>query len=243
MPLYGEDLAYIHDQGFSSLAQGAAIAVIGLLQRAGIREGLVLDLGCGGGPAAAAFVRAGYEVLGLDVSPAMIRLARCRVPRAQFRVGNLSTIAIPPCNAVAAIGEVLNYLPTPASLRRLVHRVFESLRPGGLFVFDLREAPRPGDPLHWTGGRAGRDWAVLAISKVEPRSGRLTRLITGFRHIAGGWRRHDEVHRQRLYRISDVLGWLRKTGFHVQERRRYSRAAVPPGGPVLIARKLIGRKQ
>jgi hypothetical protein len=41
---YGEDLAYVHDVGFSGYALGAAPGILGILARGGIREGLVVDL-------------------------------------------------------------------------------------------------------------------------------------------------------------------------------------------------------
>ena len=55
-----------------------------LLRRHGVPNGLVVDLGCGSGRFAAALGEAGYQVLGVDLSPAMIRLAKKRAPGARF---------------------------------------------------------------------------------------------------------------------------------------------------------------
>jgi hypothetical protein len=46
---YREDLAYIHDVGFGDFALGSAPGILRILARNGIREGLVVDLGCGSG--------------------------------------------------------------------------------------------------------------------------------------------------------------------------------------------------
>ncbi len=51
--------------------------------------GLIVDLGCGGGLSARAFSPEGYRVLGVDISPAAIAIARQRVPDAEFRVESL----------------------------------------------------------------------------------------------------------------------------------------------------------
>ena len=56
------------------------------------------------------FTDAGYHVLGVDLSPAMIELARQRVPEADFQVGSFCNLPIPTCRAVTALGEVFNYL-------------------------------------------------------------------------------------------------------------------------------------
>jgi cyclopropane fatty-acyl-phospholipid synthase-like methyltransferase len=54
----------------------------------------VLDLGCGGGiPAARFLVDRGFDVIGLDISPAQIELARRNVPQARFEVADMQQLA------------------------------------------------------------------------------------------------------------------------------------------------------
>ena len=76
MNRYGEDLAHIHANGFTALAEAAAPAVVELPRRAGIRRGLVVDLGCGSGITSRALLDAGYEVLGIDSSRPLLARAR-----------------------------------------------------------------------------------------------------------------------------------------------------------------------
>src|SRR5215831_3965456 len=102
-PLYGEDLAYIHHVGFGDFAASAAPGILRLLRRSGITSGLIVDLGCGSGILAEALLSAGYEVLGVDASPAMIRLARRQAPRGRFVTESLRTFRLPVCNAITAI--------------------------------------------------------------------------------------------------------------------------------------------
>src|SRR5262245_16914733 len=107
---YASDLAYIHDVGHGHFARQAAPALLKLLQQHAITSGTVVDLGCGSGIWAEALVKAGYNVLGIDISAAMIDIARQRVPKAQFQVGSYLKAELPPCVAVTSIGECLNYL-------------------------------------------------------------------------------------------------------------------------------------
>lgn len=74
---YGEDLAAIHADGFTMLAEGAAREALARLAP-GSR---VLELGCGDGTTAALLAEAGHDVVGVDASPAMAALARARAPR------------------------------------------------------------------------------------------------------------------------------------------------------------------
>jgi SAM-dependent methyltransferase len=110
MSRYSPDLAFIHDTGHGDCARHAAAMVLDLLRVRGTSSGLIVDVGCGSGIAAEIWGRAGYEVLGIDLSPAMIDLARRRAPRAEFRVGSFLDADIPPCAAVTAIGECFSFL-------------------------------------------------------------------------------------------------------------------------------------
>ena len=53
-PIYGEDLAYVHDAGFSAEAPVIARELVRRLRERGIRDGLIVELGCGSGRLASA---------------------------------------------------------------------------------------------------------------------------------------------------------------------------------------------
>src|SRR5262249_57706897 len=99
---YREDLAYIHDAGFGGYARSAAAVLLRALRQAGAERGLVIDLGCGSGILAAEIAAAGYDVLGFDISSAMVALARRHVPQAHFPVQSLWAAYLPPSLAVPA---------------------------------------------------------------------------------------------------------------------------------------------
>lgn len=75
MTLYGPDLSYIHRVAFSSFAEEAGPWLLEVLRNARLRSGLVVDLACGGGNWAACATAAGFDVLGVDASPAMTMVA------------------------------------------------------------------------------------------------------------------------------------------------------------------------
>lgn len=82
---YKPDLAYIHDVGFRDYALNAAPGILEILKQRGIQSDLVVDLGCGSGVSAQLLIDAGYRVLGIDISEAMIAIARQR-PRLNFEL-------------------------------------------------------------------------------------------------------------------------------------------------------------
>src|SRR5713226_6389672 len=143
---YKDDLAYIHDVGFGDFAKNSAPRLLELLRQNGITNGLVVDLGCGSGLWARQLSQAGYDVLGIDISPAMIEMARNRVPDGEFRQASLLKADLPRCVAVTSLGECVNYLFDQSNsmqeLRRLFRRVYDALKPGGVFIFDVAEPGR-----------------------------------------------------------------------------------------------------
>lgn len=238
---YGEDLAYIHDVGHSDFVLGAAPGLLRLLMRAGIRGGLVVDLGCGSGQWAAELLRAGYEVLGVDVSAPMIEIARRRAPAASFVQTSFLSVPLPACAAVTSIGECLNYAFDPASgpqaLAGLFTRVHAALRPGGLFMFDVA---LPGQVAAGRTGRRhsqGSDWAVLLA--LEEDSGRrlLERRMTIFRRVGRGYRRSEETHRMHLYQRSQLVRDLASADFRVRVLRGYGDFRLRPRHAAFLAVK------
>jgi SAM-dependent methyltransferase len=215
---YDRDLAYVHDVGFGAFARNAAPGIVKLLRASGIRDGMVVDLGCGSGILAAELLRAGYDVAGVDMSAAMLRMARSRAPGAKFLKASLLDYEIPACDAVTAIGEVVCYALDARVSRRpleaVLRRVHAALRPGGMFVFDVAEPGRGSDSAkerYWLKD----DWAMLRKASEDEKRRTLTREITVFRRVGGAYRRTDEVHRLRLYPREEVRSVLEQVGFEV----------------------------
>jgi SAM-dependent methyltransferase len=226
---YKQDLAFIHDVGFGEWALKSAPGILEILKQTGIREGLVVDLGCGSGLWARELAKANYEVLGIDISEAMIAIARKRVPIADFRVASLFTAKIPACNAVTSISECLNYtfVSKTENLARLFRRIYKALTPGGVFVFDLAG---PGQVKRGTTTKRfteGDGWLVLVEKHEDEAKEVLTRRITSFRSAGAHYRRSDEVHLQRLFRFADVAKELRSAGFRVRTGRSYGQYRLP----------------
>lgn len=235
---YREDLAYIHDVGHSDYALKSAPGIVSILEQNNIRDGLVVDLGCGSGLSASQLVSQ-YQVLGIDLSEALIAIARARVPQAEFRVESLFTADIPPCNAVISIGECFNYLfdgdHTLQTLGQRFNGIYCTLMPGGVLIFDVAEPGRV--PLGQTvkGFSEGKDWTVL-VEKQEAQS-TLTRRIITFRQVGDCYRRDEEVHRQRLYQAEEVTEKLRQSGFEVEVMRCYGAFELPKAHAAFVARK------
>lgn len=239
---YGRDLAYIHDVGFTDFARRAAPWLLRTIRAVGRGRLRVVDLGCGSGIWAARLVAAGYDVVGIDISAEMLRIARRRVKGARFVSGSMFRTPLPTCDAVTSISECAGYAVDSTAgeiqLSRLFRRVFTSLRPGGVFVFDIAVAGRVGNEV--VASRHGDDWVTLV--RAFERGRMLTREITAYRRVGGRWRRSEETHRLRLYRPAWVVRALREAGFTVRKVRGYGRLRFAAGWVGFVARKPLNAR-
>lgn len=111
-------------------AAGAGLVEI-LAPQAGER---VLDLGCGTGQLSAQIAAAGAEVVGMDLSPAMIEAAREQFPDLSFIVGDARDFSFAePFDAVFSNAALHWVKPPEAALTCMA----ACLGPGGRFVVEL----------------------------------------------------------------------------------------------------------
>jgi SAM-dependent methyltransferase len=237
---YEEDLAYIHHAGFHETALGAAPEILQILADAAIDDGLVVDLGCGGGVWLRALIRAGYSAIGVDPSPAFIALARKNAPEAALAVASAQDFDIPPCAAVTAIGEVLCYVQSfeddATPIERTFQNIHDALAPGGLFLFDIIVS-EPGASLTARSWKSGVDWAVLSDVREDAGRTQLTRQIITFRKVGTAYRRSSETHRQRLYPAAEIETALQIIGFDVETSRSYGDFDLLPRRMSFVCRK------
>ena len=209
---YAAGLARIHDDGYGDFPRAAACELLRRVRR----PGLVVELGCGTGISSEIIAGAGHDVLGIDISPDMVALARRRVPSARFEAGSIWDASLPPCIAATAIGEVINYTADARAgaehLPELFGRIYEALLPGGRFLFDFAT---PGRGTQGVSGRSGSDWRI-EVTNVEEQ-GTLERRMT----FEIGERRYEELHRLRLYEPEAVRQLLEDQGFAAEPLTRY----------------------
>jgi SAM-dependent methyltransferase len=240
---YKEDLAYIHDVGHCDYALKSAPGILEILAQNNIREGLIIDLGCGSGLSALELTKAHYQVLGVDISEPLIAIARTRVPSAEFRVESFFKTDIPSCNAVISIGECLNYLfdsdDNCQMLIQLFERIYKALVPGGIFIFDIAE---PGQVIEGHKVKSfteGKDWIVLVEKEENQEKLVLSRRIVTLRKTEEYYRRDDELHYLQLYKAKDITKKLSQIGFNVWSMSSYGKHKLPKAHIAFVARKPV----
>ncbi|MBF9132212.1 class I SAM-dependent methyltransferase [Plantactinospora sp. S1510] len=181
----------------------------------------VLDICCGTGRLARLFATHGHDVVGLDGSEAMLAVARAEVPTVRFDRAVLpaATLGEPAAFDVAVCSfDSLNYLAGADELTRAFVRVGETLRPGGLFVFDLNTRHKLEDVFgdsHY-GDDLG-DFAYVWRNRTDRQARTTEFLISIFVADAEAYRRRTERHVQRWFDHSEVRAAAGAAGFTVEE--------------------------
>jgi len=189
-----------------------AVALIGSVVPWGSGEGnRILDLACGPGRHAAELARWGGQVVGFDLSRAMLLRARERSRGAlvrgdmralPFRDGSF-TLAV---NLFTSFGYFLN----EDENRRVLSQVAAALAPGGHFVLDYLNAEHVRRTLKVTEQARGRD------VRVRRRIDGANRFVIKEIELRDEGRRFEE--RVRLYGADELVALLTDAGLRVVAR-------------------------
>lgn len=148
------------DEQFSE----AAGQVPGLLERIDLEQGAVLDLGCGPGRHALPLARAGLDVTAVDTSERLLDELRRRAAdeglSLDVRREDMREFSRPDAfDAVFVMWTTFGYFEDESDHDRVLTRIVESLKPGGVVVLDLlglETLCRTLEPVHLTEYADGR---------------------------------------------------------------------------------------
>jgi SAM-dependent methyltransferase len=152
----------------------------------------ILDAGCGTGHYCGRLAADGFQVVGVDLDPQMIEVARRTYPGPTFHCADILEVGTlpPPFDLVFCIGNVAPHL-TQDDFTRFVGEVWKILRPGGLWSFQivnwdyvLTHGSYPFRPRKLGGGDAVflRNYSDVSETRVRF----LTRLVAGERTLFEG---------------------------------------------------------
>ena len=238
---YGEKFARIYNMRWSAFANQVSPLIRSFYEQK-MTDPIpktLLDLGCGTGKLALHFLEHGYRVTGLDLSSAMLAVARENAQeylvekQARFVVGDAAefTLEDETFGLVVATYDTLNHLPDLAALESCFHSVYGVLLDPGWFIFDLNTLVG----LHRWGGVTVQDEPDLVLINrgvVVKEMRRAYTYITGFfRQDDERFERFDEVVYNTAFDLEAVAATLRQVGFSHVHVARVPALDVPLAAP------------
>ncbi len=196
-----------------------------LLRGYGIKDGLVLDLGCGTGVMTRLLAQAGYDMIGVDSSAEMLGVAMeseeagardilyLQQDMREFEL--YGTV-----RAVVCVCDSLNYVLEEEELLEVFRLVNNYLDPGGIFLFDMNTPHTYRDVLGETTIAESREEASFIWENEFDEASQVNRYdLTVFIREEGLaadgadlYRKYEETHFQRAYPARRVLELLAEAG-------------------------------
>ncbi|PKM81628.1 MAG: class I SAM-dependent methyltransferase [Firmicutes bacterium HGW-Firmicutes-14] len=180
--------------------------------------GNIADLACGTGNTVLPLAARGYKVYGIDIAPGMLKKAAEKAHqkgiRAYFLEQDMRRLELPEeVDLVTCYHDGLNYIIDPDDLRLVFQNVFDSLRPGGLFIFDLNAVEK----LSGSGGDTtfidDTDMSLIWETSYNRETDIWEICLTGFIRRGELYEKFVEVHKEKAYKHPDITRFLEETGF------------------------------
>ncbi|MFK5675789.1 class I SAM-dependent DNA methyltransferase [Ligilactobacillus sp. LYQ60] len=180
-----------------------------------------LDLACGSGRLSVALAQAGYPVIGLDQAEDMLTLAGEHAATAGVTVtlvqGDMADLmGLPLVENVVCAADSLCYLPDHATLVRTFKAVYQRLKPGGVFLFDVLTPYQvdhvfPGYMYNYEDDEQAFMWTSYSGS--EPHTVEHDLRFFVWNEALQGYRRYSELHRERTESLVAYRQLLQVIGF------------------------------
>lgn len=197
--------------------------VISLLQEYGIKDGLVLDLGCGTGNVTECLAKAGYEMIGVDMSEDMLNIAMKKREMSKQDILYLCQEMqefelFGTVRAVVSICDCINYVTEKEDLLQTFRLVNNYLDPKGIFIFDMNTSYKYREILAENTFAEARDdssfiWENYYDEEEKINEYALTLFIED--KSDGKYERFEECHYQRAYEVEEMVELVKQAGMEV----------------------------
>ena len=192
--------------------------LIQILQKYGIYDGLVLDLGCGTGKMTRLLAKAGYDMIGIDLSEEMLGIAmeqELEDSKILYLNQDMREFELyGTVRAVVSICDSINYITEEEDLLTVFSLVNNYLDPGGIFIFDLNTLYKYREVLGETTICENRDegsfiWDNYYDEEEQINEYDLTLFI---REEDDRYRKYEETHYQRGYELLKIKELIEQSG-------------------------------
>ena len=248
--IYGE-FAGVYDELMSTIPYETWFAHIDRYLREhgiGPDSGTICELGCGTGTMTELFAGAGYRMVGVDLSEEMLALARKKMEKSGSDIlyihQDMENLELAePVEAVLCLCDSINYILEESALDKVFAGVRKYLKPGGLFLFDMKtlycyRTVMGNDTWFIRRGDINCVWQNYVYEDEKINEYRLT--VFQKEHDSQLYKKFHEAHYQRIYEVKEMKALLKRSGFKVEaclDGHMWGRPAKDCERVYIIARK------
>jgi SAM-dependent methyltransferase len=189
----------------------------------------VLDICCGCGHITKELSARGYNVTGVDLSPALIAKAAKLLPDSQFVVADARHFTLDrQFDGALSTFDSLNHVLSHADLASAFRSAKKALKPGAPFFFDMNlEEAYSLDLGNWSRLK-DENTIGFVRSSYDPttRRGKTEVICFSREPQTSLWRRADTVVEEQCYSLDEIRGALGEGGFSKWEMYTASEAGV-----------------
>ncbi len=190
-----------------------------LFRRHSIQPRTILDVACGTGNVSEILAGRGYEVVGADIAPGMIEVAKKKTGGVEYHLADMAELDLGRTFDLAiSLFDSLNYITDVDHVARAIRRVGEHVKDGGYFIFDINTIYALAHHFFDQANLGSPHYPHYIWSSEYDHSTRICRVNMQFEVMEHGEsRQFREVHVQRGHSLEELTGWLGQAGFEVVE--------------------------
>lgn len=190
----------------------------------GIKDGILLDLGCGTGNLTESLADLGYDMIGADASPEMLEIAvkkkeahGCDILYLQQDIREFELYGT--VRAMVSVCDCLNYILEEEELVQLFRLANNYLDPGGIFFFDFNTEYKYREILGERTIAEDRQECSFIWDNYYDETEKINEYEMTFfvREEDGRYSKYQETHFQRAYTLDQIRGLLERAGMEYVE--------------------------
>lgn len=194
------------------------VFIVERLEKYGITEGLVLDLGCGTGRMTRLLAQQGYEMIGIDLSAEMLSAAQRKQEMEETEIlyscQSMQEFELyGTVRAVVCCCDCVNYILEEEELAEVFRLVNNYLDPGGIFIFDFNTQYKYEQIGGQTFAENREEGSFIWENYYDEESGineyDLTLFIKQEERL---YEKYEETHLQRAYTLEQMKRLLELAG-------------------------------
>lgn len=190
----------------------------GIWARAGLKPGLVAELGCGTGNITIPLAKKGYEMIGIDLSADMLTVARQKTEDSRLDILYLNQDMrefelFGTVDSIISVCDNLNYILEEDELLEVFRLVKNYLDPSGIFIFDLNTQYKFKHILASNNFCEATDAAAYIWENYFDEEAMINEYCINFFVKAGElYERFQECHYERAYPVKTIEKLLKAAG-------------------------------